>query len=147
MPIFPFATSQLAKYDFTYQTTEAVDDLTTYVLKVAPKRLDRSTAYFSGVIWVDDRDFAVVRSYGKWVTETSDVTLPDLPFVLYETYRTYVGNRYWMPAYLRSDGFIGATEPRIPVRLTIRWENYAPIQRPTAPAAPAAPDPPPSLNR
>ena len=101
IPVFPFATAQLAKYDITYQAAEPVDDLMTYVFKVTPRQVSRTAAYFSGVIWVDDRDFAVVKTYGKWVTETGDVTLGELPLTFFETYRQYVANKYWMPAYGR----------------------------------------------
>ena len=141
MPVFPFATSQLPKYDITYQAAEPVDDLMTYVFSVTPRQLSRATAYFSGVIWVDDRDFAIVKTYGKWVTETGEVTLPELPFTFYDTYRQYVANKYWMPAYTRSDGFLGGRDSRVAVRLTIRWENYRPVAAGNAPAAPAPPDP------
>lgn len=141
IPMFPLATAQLPKYDITYQASEPVDDLTTYVFKVTPRQLDRTSAYFSGVIWIDDRDFAIVRSYGKWVTESGDVTLPELPFTLYETYRQYVANKYWMPAYTRSDGFIGGGDTQVAIRLTIRWENYRPVAAGNAPAAPVPPAP------
>ena len=137
MPVFPFATSQLPHYDFTYQAAEPVDDLMTYVFQVTPRQLSRQTAYFSGVIWVDNRDFAIVKTYGKWVTETGEVTLSELPFTFYETYRQYVANKYWMPAYTRSDGFLGGGDARVPVRLTIRWEDYRPLAAGNAPAAPA----------
>jgi hypothetical protein len=136
MPVFPFATPQLSKYDITYQAAEPVDDLMTYVFKVTPRQVSRASAYFSGVIWVDDRDFAVVKTYGKWVTETGDVVLGELPFTFYETYRQYVAGKYWMPAYTRSDGFLGTGGARVPIRLTIRWEEYKPI--PGSTPAPAA---------
>jgi hypothetical protein len=139
MPVFPFATPQLAKYDVTYQAAEPVDDLMTYVFKVEPKQLSRTAAYFSGVIWVDNRDFAVVKTYGKWVTETGEITLSDLPFTFYETYRQYVANKYWMPAYSRSDGFLSGGGARVPVRLTIRWEDFKPINSGNAPGVGAAP--------
>jgi hypothetical protein len=141
IPVFPFATAQLSKYDITYQAAEPVDDLMTYVFKVTPRQVSRTAAYFSGVIWVDDRDFAVVKTYGKWVTETGDVTLGDLPFTFFETYRQYVANKYWMPAYVRSDGFLGKGDARVPVRLTVRWEEYKPIAAGSAPA-PAVTAPP-----
>lgn len=136
MPVFPFATPQLSKYDITYQAAEPVDDLMTYVFKVEPKQLSRTAAYFSGVIWVDDRDFAVVKTYGKWATETGEITLTNLPFTFYETYRQYVANKYWMPAYSRSDGFLGGGDARVPVRLTIRWEDFKPINAGNISAAP-----------
>jgi hypothetical protein len=157
IPVFPFTTAQLPKYDVAYQAAEPVDDLMTYVFKVTPRQVSRAAAYFSGVIWVDDRDFAVVKTYGKWVTETGDVTMGELPLSFFETYRQYVGNKYWMPAYARSDGFLAKNGARVPVRLTIRWEEYKPIagasapapivpappaaQSPVAPAPPAAPPP------
>lgn len=162
LPVFPFASSQMPKYDITYQTAEQVDDLMTYVFKVTPKQVSRTNAYFSGVIWVDDHDFAVVKTYGKWITETGDLTLPGLPFSLYETYRQYVANKYWMPAYTRSDGYPESGNASVSVRLTIRWEEFKPIhttnspdsappvaptaQSPAAPA-PAAPPPPADSDR
>jgi len=150
MPVFPFATPQLSKYDFVYQASERVDDLTTFVFRVTPRQVSRTSAYFSGVIWVDDRDFAVVKSYGKWVTETGDVKLGELPFNYYESYRQYVAGKYWMPAYTRSDSFLGSRDARVPVRLIIRWEEYKPLPGADLPAInsaspvgppPAAPSP------
>jgi hypothetical protein len=142
IPVFPFATPQLPNYDVTYQASEQVDDLMTYVFKVTPRQVSRTNAYFSGVIWVDDRDFAVVKTYGKWVTETGDVVLGDLPFTFFETYRQWVAGKYWMPAYARSDGFLGSGDARVPVRLTIRWEDYKPIPAGSelATAPPVTPD-------
>ena len=141
IPVFPFATAQLSKYDFTYQTAEPVDDLMTYVFKVTPKQVSRTAAYFSGVIWVDNRDFAVVKTYGKWITETGDVTLGELPFTFFETYRQWVAGKYWMPAYARSDGYLGSGDARVPIRLSIRWEDYKPIPGAAAAPLPAAAPP------
>jgi hypothetical protein len=141
IPQFFLATTQLPNYNITYQAAEPVDDLSTYVFKVTPRKLDRATAYFSGLVWVDDRDLAIVKTYGKWLTETGEVKLPELPFTLFETYRQLVSNKYWMPAYSRSDGFVVGGDNRVPVRLVIRWENYAPIAAGQTPAAPPAPAP------
>jgi hypothetical protein len=144
IPVVPFTSAQLAKYDLSYQTNEAVDDLMTYVFRVTPRQVSRTAAYFSGVIWVDDRDLAVVKTYGKWVTETGDVTFGELPFNFFETYRQYVANKFWMPAYTRSDGFLTKNGARVPIRLTIRWEEFKQIpgsslpDLPTAMTAPAA---------
>jgi hypothetical protein len=141
IPTFPFGTEQLSKYNITYQASEPVDALMTYVFKVTPRELSRTAAYFSGVIWVDNQDLAVVKTYGKWVTETGDVTLGELPFTFFETYRQYVANEYWMPAYVSSDGYLGTGDGRVPVRLTIRWEEYKPIPGKTAPASEVAAPP------
>ena len=114
IPVFPFATAAAIEVRHHLPGCRAVDDLMTYVFKVTPRQVSRTAAYFSGVIWVDDRDFAVVKTYGKWVTETGDVTLGELPFTFFETYRQYVAGKYWMPAYTRSDGFLGSGDARVP---------------------------------
>ena len=81
---------------------------------MTPKQLDRTHAYFSGVIWVDDHDFAIVKSFGKWATEQGDLTLPNLPFNMFESYREPVSNKYWLPAYWRSDGTAGENNETCP---------------------------------
>jgi len=148
MATFPWGEGQVGNYNFLYQTSEPVDELNTYVLRVTPKQLSRTQAYFSGLIWVDDHDMAVVKSFGRWVTEQGDFTLPNLPFSTYETLREPVSNKYWMPAYIRSDGSVSQKDGNVPVRLTIVWDRYAPIvpgkpsASPAAPPAPGATAPP-----
>ncbi len=137
-PMFPLTTDQLPNYNIHYEGKQPLDQLQTYIFSVEPKRLDRKHPYFSGVVWVDDQDLAIVKSYGKWVTELGDVTSPELPFSMFETYRQPVGNN-WFPAYLRSDSEITANKSSIPIRLVIYWTDYAPF--PAAPAAAPAPAP------
>src|SRR5689334_16311448 len=50
MATFPWGEGQVSNYNFLYQTSEPVDDLNTYVLRVTPKQLSRTQAYFSGLI-------------------------------------------------------------------------------------------------
>ncbi len=138
IPQFPFTAAQISKYVITYQTSEMVDDLTTYVFQVTPKQVEREHAYFSGLIWVDDHDLAIVKTYGKWVSELGDMKPPNLPFTMYETYFQPVANKYWMPAYARSDADVKVKDGSIPVRLIIRWDNYKPVPKQPAPPASAA---------
>jgi hypothetical protein len=142
IPTFPFGALQISHYNIVYQTAEPVDELMTYVFRVTPKQVDRTHAYFSGLIWVDDHDLAVVKSYGKWVTETGEITLPNLPFNMFETYREPVSDKYWMPAYLQSDGAVSGKDGSVPVRLVIRWDHYTPIGKGNSTPAPTAAKPP-----
>ena len=141
IPAFPLATAQLSKYDIAYEGTQPVDELATYVFRVTPKQLDRVHPYFSGLVWVDNHDLAIVKTYGRWVTEIGDISPPQLPFTMYETYRQPVSNKYWLPAYARSDSSARTKNGSVPVRLIIRWEDYKPISggNSPAPAAPADP--------
>lgn len=140
IPEFPLVTEQLSKYEIAYEGTQPLDELTTYVFRVTPKQLERSRAYFSGLVWVDNRDLAIVKTYGKWITETGDVSPPELPFTIYETYRQPVSNKYWLPAYSRSDSSASTKSGSVQVRLIIRWNDYQLISaaKPSVPPEPAS---------
>ena len=127
IPVFPLVTSNLPKYKISYQGKQPVDELSTYVFEVKPRQLERAHAYFDGLVWVDDHDLTIVKSYGKWVTETGDFQPSKLPFALFETYRQRVADKYWLPAYSRSDGSYDNRGASVPVRLIIRWEQYTPL--------------------
>lgn len=127
IPAFPLVSSNLPKYDLTYEGKQLVDELNTYVFQVKPRQLERAHAYFDGLVWVDDHDLAIVKTYGKWVTETGDARASQLPFTIFETYRQPVANKYWLPAYSRSDGSFDDKGLTVPVRLIIRWDQYAPL--------------------
>jgi hypothetical protein len=124
LPPLPFTTPQIAKYDFVYAGTQKLDELNTYIFNVHPKQVDRTHAYFEGVIWVDSQDFVIVKTLGRWQTELGDVSTPQFPFKIFDTYRENIDGKIWFPNYLRSDEFISTKVGRVNVRLTVRWENY-----------------------
>jgi len=76
----------------------------------------------------------IVKTIGKWVMETGDVTSSTLPFTVFETYRQQVDKNLWLPAYSRSDETIPVDNTTLPVRIIIRWTGYT-----AAGAAAAAP--------
>jgi hypothetical protein len=125
IPAFPLVTSNLPKYELTYEGKQLVDELNAYVFQVKPRQLERAHAYFDGLVWIDDHDLAIVKMYGKWVTETGDARASQLPFTIFETYRQPVANKYWLPAYSRSDGSFDDKGLSVSVRLIIRWDQYA----------------------
>lgn len=126
IPQFPLVTAELPKYNVTYQGPQKVDELMTYVFTVTPKQLVRGNVYFSGLVWVDEDDLAIVETYGKWVNDAGDVRLGNLPFNIFETYRQPVG-KYWFPAYSIADGSISVQNQRVGVRLIMRWDKYMPV--------------------
>ena len=139
IPAFPLVSSNLPKYEISYEGKQLVDELSTYVFQVKPRQLERTHAYFDGLVWVDDHDLAIVKTYGKWVTETGDAQTSQLPFTIFETYRQPIANKYWLPAYSRSDGSYDNRGITVPVRLIIRWDQYAALP-PDKPAGQTAPE-------
>jgi len=75
---------------------------------------------------VDEQDFVIVKSMGKWVTETGDVTplIFHSPFL--ETYRQHVGKNLWFPAYSRSDETFQSGDVSVPIRIIIKWTDFVP---------------------
>lgn len=131
-PWFVLTPDQRDRYDITYQGTQPLDELTTYIFRVQPRRLERRVRQFDGLVWVDDRDLAIVKSYGRMVTEV-DEGRAAWPFTMYETYREMIAGR-WLPTYSRSEDTIRSQRGEARLRLTIRISDYRPPE-----AAPVKP--------
>jgi hypothetical protein len=154
VPAYPLTASQLRKYELKYLGKERVDEVDCYIFQAKPKAVERNTALFDGVVWVDAKYLEVVKTYGKWVTDMGDTRgVAQLPFSLFETYRENVDGKYWFPNYLRSDDTLHVKDGDIPVRLVVKWTEFksapatafspASAAPPTAaPPAPAPANPP-----
>jgi hypothetical protein len=141
LPLFVLTTEEVGNYTFKYAGQDKLDDLNTYVFQVTPKQISRSRRFFQGVVWIDDHDYAIVKSFGKFVSEIPG-SGSKLPFSMFETYRENFQNKYWLPTYTRSDDSIpGPNNSELPLRLVIHSSNF----KLTAPeAAPATPPPTPA---
>ena len=136
MPLFFLTTGELTNYKYKYQGTEKMDELDTYVVRVQPKTFSRKEKFFDGVIWVDQRDFAIVKSSGRFVQEV-EAEGSRLPFSMFDTYRENIAGQYWFPTYISSEDTI--TPPKsesIPMKLVVRSSNFQPNPIPVN-AAPA----------
>lgn len=125
-PMFPLTTAMLPKYEITYGGKQVLDDLNAYYFSIKPRAVERGRSYFSGVVWVDEQDFVIVKTMGKWVNELGDVTAPDLPFTVFETYRQQVGKNLWFPAYSRSDETLESGDAHVPIRIIVKWTDFTP---------------------
>jgi hypothetical protein len=137
MPLFPLTPGEIANYTFLYAGQEKLDQLNTYIFQVKPKMLSRKKRFFEGVIWIDDADFAIVKSYGKFVSELEG-NGTSLPFTMFETYRENFQEKYWLPTYTRSDDYFKDDQNNeLPLRLIIHATDFklnatAPSSNPSA---------------
>jgi hypothetical protein len=126
MPNFVLTTNELANYILQYLGKEKLDELNTYIFRVKPKHVERVRRFFDGVVWVDDRDFVVVKTSGKFVSEIADDGT-GLPFRMFDTYRENVDGKHWLPTYVGSDDFVKVKDhPDIHLRLVIRSSDFKP---------------------
>ena len=141
MPLFVLTTDELPNYNLTYVGDEKLDELHTWIFQVKPKQLSRKRRFFDGVVWIDDRDFAVVKSYGHFVSDI-DSEGASLPFKMFETYRENFEEKYWLPTYTSSEEVVdNADDTETRLKLVIHDTNFklhsADVAPPEAAAVPA----------
>jgi hypothetical protein len=144
LPLFFLTPEEIANYDFKYAGQDQLDQINTYVFQVKPKRLSRTRRLFEGAVWVDDQDFVIVKSFGKFVSEIAG-NGTKLPFTMFETFRENFQDKYWLPTYTRSDDYIqGSDSSELHLHLVIRNTEFklngsGATAETTAPPATAAP--------
>jgi len=112
------------QYKLTYAGQQHVDDLDTYVFHVEPKTEEKNKRYFQGRIWVDNRDFQIVKLCGKSVPEQ-----PHKKNEAPEVRPTFVGYRqyidgYWFPAYVRVDDTLHFRVESVHIREIVKFKDY-----------------------
>ena len=123
LPLFVLTTEELPGYTLTYEGQEKLDELNTYIFLVKPKQVERKRLHFDGVVWVDDHDLAIVKSYGQFVTDVAGEATK-LPFKMFETYRENFQQKYWFPTYIRSDDMETLEKTQLRLRLVVRSTNF-----------------------
>ena len=116
--------AKLNQYNFKYVGKERIDELDLFVFDVAPKitpdAKKTKERFFLGRIWVDDRDFQIVKTKGKGIPETKANKFP-----IVETYREQIDGKFWFPTYSYADDdlvFDNGTDLRI--RMRVKYTDY-----------------------
>jgi hypothetical protein len=120
---FVLTTDDLPKYNIQYQGRQKVDELGTFVFTVSPKTIEKGQRYFEGQIWVDDRDFQIVKTYGKAVPDIRKKGQENL-FPRFETYREQIDGKYWFPTWTGADDTLNFSTGSQRIRMIVRYENY-----------------------
>jgi hypothetical protein len=132
---FILTTEEAPQYTLTYAGQQHVDDLDTYVFHLVPKKEEKNKRYYQGKIWVDNRDFEIVKLCGK--------SVPDVVHLKrnqhMEIRPNFVGYRQlvdglWFPAYAKVDDTLTFKIQSVHVREIVKLKDYKRISA----AAPAA---------
>ena len=126
----PFALipSKADQYDFRYVGKEKIDELDLFVFDVTPKVIPKfkkaEERFFSGRIWVDDKDFQIVKTKGKGVPEDKNNKFPTV-----ETYREHIDGRFWFPTYSYADEeLVFENGYSLHIRMKIRYTDFTPTR-------------------
>jgi hypothetical protein len=122
---FVLTTQDLGEYNISFVGQQHVDELDTYVFDVAPKKVEKNTGprFFDGRIWVDNRDYQIVKTCGKNVPDNHKKNQENLT-PKFVTYREQVDGQYWFPTYTRADDVLNFSSGPIQVREIVKYTNY-----------------------
>lgn len=125
MDMYTVDVDDLPQYNVTYEGHVPLDQLTTYVFAISPKKIEKGHRYFQGKVWVDDHDLEIVKSYGKAVPNEYDKHgNPTNQFLPFETWRQMVDGKYWFPVFTRTNSKLWTETGDIPIRMIIHFKNY-----------------------
>ena len=122
---FVLTTQDLGQYNISYVGQQHVDELDTYVFDIAPKKVDKDGGprFFDGRIWVDNRDFQIVKTCGKNVPDIHKKDSENLT-PKFVTYREQIDGQYWFPTYTRADDDLQFKSGPIRIREIVKYTNY-----------------------
>ena len=120
---FVLTTTELPKYNIKYVDHVQLDELTAYVFEVGPKAIEKNQRYFQGRVWVEDKDFEIVKTDGKAVPDIRKGGQENV-FPRFETFRENIEGHYWFPTYTRSNDILRFSSGDVPIRMTVKYENY-----------------------
>jgi hypothetical protein len=118
---FVLTLEELELYQVDYLGHEKVDEVPCYVFSIKPKRIQAGKRYFSGIAWVDDTDLQIVKTYGRPMGIKRN---PNSQYPKFETYREQIDGQYWFPTYTSSTDTLVFDNSVIPIKLTIRYQDY-----------------------
>ena len=116
---FVLTTENIPDYFIRYLGKEKLDDIDCYAFAVKPKQLVKGERYFSGIVWVDDRDIQVVKTYGRGVGIAKGQAFPK-----FETFRQQIDGKYWFPTYTIAEDTLHFQDLDQRIRQTVKYEDY-----------------------
>ncbi len=119
---FVLQTKDLPKYHIRYLGKQTLDEIRCYVFAVKPKQMLKGERYFEGIVYVDDQDLQIVKTYGRGVGLQRKNY--DNQFPKFETYRQQIDGKYWFPVFtIANDVLMFRTGPQ-PIKMIVKYKDY-----------------------
>jgi hypothetical protein len=119
---FVLTSKDIAKYDVRYLGRETLDEIACYAFAVKPKKMVSGERYFAGIVWVDDKDLQIVKSYGRGVG--LEKKSGDHKYPKFETYREQIDGKYWFPTYTAANDTLNFASGPVPIKMLVKYEDY-----------------------
>ena len=121
---FVLTSDEIPEYQILYVGQQQEDELHCYVFDIAPKEIVGKKRYFQGRIWVDDRDFQIVKTYGKTVPDIRKKKGQENLFPKFTTWREQIDGKYWFPTYTKADDTLHFSSGDVHIREIVKYSDY-----------------------
>jgi hypothetical protein len=118
---FVLTTNELPKYFIRYLGREQLDEISCYAFAVKPKRMESGQRYFEGIVWVDDHDLQIVKTYGRGEGAKQSA---EHQYGKFETYREQIDGKFWFPTYTTSNATLHFPDHDQRIKMTVKYEDY-----------------------
>jgi len=121
---FVLTSDEIPEYDILYVGQQQEDELHTYVFDIAPKAIEKNKRYFQGRVWVDDKDFQIVKTFGKTVPDIRKKKGQENLFPKFTTWREQIDGQYWFPTFTKADDTLHFSFNSVRIIEIVKYENY-----------------------
>ena len=121
---FVLTAEEVPEYQILYVGQQQEDELHCYVFDIAPKEIVGKKRYFQGRIWVDDRDFQIVKTFGKTVPDIRKKRGQENLFPKFTTWREQIDGKYWFPTYTKADDTLHFSNGDVQIREIVKYSDY-----------------------
>ncbi len=120
---FVLTSRDIDLYHVRFLGRETLDEIPCYAFAVKPKKMEAGKRYFQGIVWVDEEQLQIVKSYGRGTGLLKKGS--DYKFPKFETYREQIDGKYWFPTYtLANDTLFFNDGPAVRIRMNVKYEDY-----------------------
>jgi len=114
---------RLWNYETKFRGDETMDEVDCWVLQVRPRQILQGQRFFDGMIWVDKKEYNIVRMEGQAVPQIRTTKTENL-FPKFTTIRKPLDGKHWFPVYTYADDTLHFRTGPQRIRLRIAYSNY-----------------------
>ena len=114
---------RLFSYEAKFRGEETVDGVECWVLQVRPRQLLHGQRLFDGMLWVDKKEYNIVRMEGQAVPQIRTTKSENL-FPRFTTVRKPIDGKHWFPVYTYADDTLHFRNGPQRERLRISYSEY-----------------------
>ncbi len=114
---------RLWNYETKFRGEESMDGVDCWVLQVRPRQILQGQRFFDGMMWVDKKEYNIVRMEGQAVPQIRSTKTENL-FPKFTTIRKPLDGKHWFPIYTYADDTLQFRTGPQRIRLRIAYSNY-----------------------